>query len=454
MNDRRPGACGVRPASVLGVCLLAAAACGGEPPPPPAATAPAPAAATVEDARDIRLVGHTDLNGFGNGGEGLDLVEYPDGRRVLFYAHTAPPTCLSVVDVTDPAAPAVLAQLPTVAPHIRCNSLGVSGTTLIVAQNTDEPGQPFGGARIFDVSDPASPEELAFFDTSGGPSRGAHYVWFADGEYAYLSTGAPDFEPAVPPRGDDQFLMIVDVRDPRRPVEAGRWWMPGQRAGEPGAPLPRTETADGVRMHTAVVLPERPDRLYAGWIDGGAVILDISDKSNPRLVGQRSWYPQTPGYIAHTFLPILERGIAIAAQEANQPECADWPKPLWTVDISDETAPREIVQFPYPEGLERYCTEGRFGGHNIHVNRPKPTAARLTNTVVAAFQNAGVRIYATDDPAAPEEIAHWVPASPTGTVGGVLINDVYVDENGLIYAADRVGGGLYILEYTGARPLR
>ena len=427
---------------------LVVAGCGG------AAPASPELGTASEDALNMRLVGHTDLNGLGNGGEGLDLVEYPDGRRVLFYAHTASPTCLTTIDVTDPAAPAMLAQLPTVAPHVRCNSLGVAGTTLIVAQNTEEPGQAFGGARIYDVSDPRQPEELAFFDTSGGPSRGAHYVWFSDGEYAYLSTGAPDFVPAVPPRGDDQFLMIVDVRDPLNPREAGRWWMPGQREGEPEAPLPRTTTADGVRMHTAAVLPDRPDRLYAGWIDGGAVILDISDKASPRLVGQRSWYPVTPGYIAHTFLPILERDLAIAAQEANQPACADWPKPLWTVDISDESQLREIVQFPYPDGLERYCTEGRFGGHNIHMNRPKTTSAHLTQTVVAAFQNAGVRIYSIDEPGQPEEIGHYVPASPTGTVGGVLINDVYVDENGLVYAADRLGGGLYILEYTGTQPLR
>jgi hypothetical protein len=394
------------------------------------------------------------LGGLGNGGEGLDLIEYPDGQRVLFYAHAEAPTCVSSIDVTTPAQPVVLEQLPTVAPHIRCNSLGVSGTTMIVAQNTDEPGQPFGGIRLFDVSDPTTLEELSFFDTSGGPSRGAHYVWFSDGEYAYISTGAPDFIPAVPPRGDDQFLMIVDVRDPLTPHEVGRWWMPGQRAGEPEAPLPRTTTADGVRMHTAAVFPEQPDRLYAGWIDGGAVILDISDKTNPSLVGQRSWYPKTPGYIAHTFIPILGRNFAVAAQEGALPQCADWPKPLWTVDISDETEPREIVQFPYPNELEYYCSEGRFGAHNIHMNRPNSTSARLTQTVVSAFLNAGVRIYSIEDPQQPKEIGHYVPVSPTGSVGGVLINDVYVDENKLIYAADRLGGGLYILEYTGPVPLR
>jgi hypothetical protein len=408
----------------------------------------------AQAAQNMRLIGHTDLNGKGNGGEGLDMHQYPDGRRVLFYAHTAEPTCFTTVDVTNPRQPKVLAQFPTAAKHVRCNSLGVSGTTMIVAQNTDEPGQPLGGMRIYDVADPARPREVAFFNTSGGKSRGAHYVWFADGQYAYLSTGAADFDPAVPPRGDDQFLMIVDVRDPARPKEVGRWWVPGQQKGEPGAPLPRTKSADGVRMHSAFISPERPDRLYAGWIDGGIIILDIKDKSKPKLVGQRSWYPVTPGYIGHSFLPLFERNLAIVTQEARLEECEDWPKPIWTVDLSNERAPREIVQFPYPAGLERFCTHGRFGAHNIHMNRPKPVSAKLTQTVVAVFQNAGVRVYSIADPKKPEEIGYLLPPSASDNPLDLTINDVFVDEKGIIYAADRTGGGVWIMEYTGSVPLR
>jgi hypothetical protein len=406
------------------------------------------------EARNLRIIGHTDLNGNGNGGEGLDLEQYADGRRVLFFAHAGAPTCFTTIDVTNPRAPRVLAQVPTLSQHVRCNSLGVSGRTMVVAQNTDLPGQPGGGALVYDVTDPAKPRQISYFNTSGGESRGAHYVWFADGQYAYLSSGSPDFIPAVPPRGDDQFLMIVDMRDPRSPKEVGRWWMPGMRKGEPGAPLPRTKTKDGVRMHSAFVSPERPDRVYAGWIDGGIVVIDIADKTKPKLIGQRSWFPVTPGYIGHSFLPLFDRNIAVVTQEANREKCADWPKPIWTVDISDETHPREITQFPYPAGLEEFCKEGRFGAHNIHMNRPKPTAAKLTQSVVASFQNAGVRVYSIADPKKPAEIGSLVPMAKSGKMGDMAINDVYVDEKGIIYAGDRNGGGLYIIEYTGQPPLR
>ncbi len=421
----------------------------------------------VADSRNMRIIGHTDLNGKGDGGEGLDLRQYPDGRRVLFFAHVYAPNCLSIVDVTDPTRPAVLHQMPAFASHVRCNSLAVSGNTLIIAQGTDEPGQPLAGARVFDVSDPARPVELAFFDTSGGPSRGAHSVWFADGNYAYLSTGAPDFEPAVPPRGDDQFLMILDMSNPRQPREVGRWWMVGQRKGEPGAPLPRTLTADGVRMHSAFVSPDRPDRLFAGWIDGGMVILDISDKSKPTLVGHRSWYPATDGYIAHSVVPIFSRNLAVAAQETTGPGCAGDERarpnsaqglqmPMWTVDISDERQPREIAQLPPPHNVESLCAgiKGRVGSHNIHMNRPTPNSAVLSQTVVAAMFAAGVRVYSIAKPDAPEEIGYLVPTAPPGEMGVIQINDVYVDENRLIYAADRHTGGLYVMEYTGPTPLQ
>lgn len=450
-------------AATVVAALALAGAHGG---PPAHATAPA-SWAKAKDAKHLRLIGHSDLNGKGDGGEGLALRQYPDGRRVLFIAHLTAPTCLTTVDVTRPEAPVVLAQLPTVAKEVRCNSLAVAGNTLIVAQQVEQPGQPGGGVRLYDVADPAQPRQLSFFDTSGGPSRGAHSVWFTDGAYAYVATGAPDFEPAVPPRGDDQLLMIVDVRNPRAPKEVSRWWLPGTRKGEPGSPLPRTKTKDGARLHSVSISPERPDRLYAGWIDGGLVILDIADKARPRLVGTRSWYPKTDGYIAHSAYAIPSRGIAVATAEATGPACAGAPEarpntreglqaPMWTIDIGDETRPMEITQLPPPADVETACAgiKGRYGAHNIFMNPPVPTAAHLKRTVVAAMFAAGIRIYSIADPKKPVEIAHFVAeAPPTSRMGVIQMNDIYVDEKKLIYAVDRISGGLYILEYTGPVPL-
>jgi hypothetical protein len=48
-----------------------------------------------------------------------------------------------------------------------------------------------------------------------------------------------------------------------------------------------------------------------------------------------------------------------------------------------------------------------------------------------------------------------VPAAPPGNPGGTIqINDVYVDEKGVIYRNDRFKGGLYIMECIGSTLLQ
>ena len=94
---------------------------------------------------------------------------------------------------------------------------------------------------------------------------------------------------------------------------------------------------------------------------------------------------------------------------------------------------------------EEFRQEGlRFGAHNIHENQPVPTSWRSDRYVVGTYFNGGVRIHDITDPFRPEEVASYIPAVPPGAPG-VQTNDVYVDENEVIYAVDRIGGGLYIL---------
>lgn len=52
-----------------------------------------PTSQTANDAavKHMRLIGHTDLGGYGNGGEGLALQQTKDGRRVLYIVPEAPP---------------------------------------------------------------------------------------------------------------------------------------------------------------------------------------------------------------------------------------------------------------------------------------------------------------------------------------------------------------------------
>ncbi|HVH77196.1 MAG TPA: hypothetical protein VM755_19950 [Stellaceae bacterium] len=427
--------------TVLCALLLAAA--------PARAQNPLAAAA----ASNMRIIGRSDLNGVGKGGEGLALKQYQGGRRVLFLAHESAPMCFSEIDVTQPNAPKVIKQIPVEADFVRCNSLGLAGNTLVVAHQTEKAGEPHAGLDIYDVSDPTQPRKLSHFDTSGPHSRGVHYVWFADGRYAYLSTGARDFTPRDPK--DDQFLMIVDLKDPRQPRELGRWWLPGTRQGDAAAAPARVGTFDsGIRMHSLTIPADLPNRAYIGWIDGGWLILDIGDKRHPRAIVRRAWQSLDEGF-AHTVLAIPARGIAIQSEEAIKFKCADWPKRNWVWDIRDERHPYPLAPFPPVPNQAALCRAGgRFGSHNIDMNRPVPNSKTLNNTVVGSYFNGGVRAYSIADPSHPVEIGYVIPAAPPGNpTPTIQINDIYVDEHGLIYANDRLSGGLYVIRYTGKVPL-
>ena len=121
----------------------------------------AAAAAAIPDRMNLELVGHSTLNGAGRGGEGLALKQY-GSRKILFLAHESGPQCFSVIDVTSPADPVVLKQIPVEAEFVRCNSLGLSGNILIVARQSEKVGQPHGGIKIYDVTKADNPQLLSY----------------------------------------------------------------------------------------------------------------------------------------------------------------------------------------------------------------------------------------------------------------------------------------------------
>lgn len=71
-------------------------------------------ATRTQEIKNMRLISHHDLNGFGDLGEGIALHRTSDGRRIFYMAHVGPPKDITSVDVTDIAigisAPPV--QLP------------------------------------------------------------------------------------------------------------------------------------------------------------------------------------------------------------------------------------------------------------------------------------------------------------------------------------------------------
>ena len=400
-------------------------------------------ATQTQEIRNMRLISHHDLNGYGNIGEGVHLHQTRDGRRVLYLAHESAPKDITSVDVTDIGNPKVLAQTELAYGHLRSNSLSIVDDTMLVAYQSLEPGQPGTGMGVYNISNPEEPQQIGFMDLGGEYSRGCHCLWWAEGNYAHLSTGAADFQPRN--QKDDQFYMIVDVSDPTSPKETGRWWFPGTREGD-AEPMParHPQFDAGHRLHNGNVYPERPDRAYCAYMDSGVMILDIEDKSNPKMISHINYAPPFPGF-THTVLPLFNRDLMLVTQEAVRVGGEDYPKLMWMMDIRDETNPVIISTLPMPDTDDFFNRPGRFGAHNVYENQPGPTCFFSDTLIFATLFNAGVRVYDTSDPFRPEEVAYFVPEIPEGAASNG-INDVYVDENGIMYVVDRLKGGLYILE--------
>jgi len=258
-----------------------------------------------------------------------------------------------------------------------------------------------------------------------------------------MAAGSPDFEAANP--NDDQFYRCVDVRDPSKPKEIGRWWLSGTRKGDNVAPPPRHTLDKGYRAHNCNVYPQRPDRMYLCYLDGGMYIMDIADKSQPKVISHWTNSPPYTGF-THTAVPLFDRGLILVTEESTENNAKDWPKLIWMLDARDETHPVSFSTLPMPP-VDAYKNRGgRFGSHNIHETcRCRPPSSRPTG--VRHLLQRRLRAFDISNAYQPKEVAAFVPPAPNGSkLGAIQLNDVYVDERQIVYTVDRFSGGLYILE--------
>lgn len=389
------------------------------------------------------LMGHSAV------GEGMSLQLAPDGRRILWLAHAGGPKSHSAVDVSEPREPRLVCQADLPHSQVRASSLEVAGNLLVVGYECERAGMKPAGFDLFDVSQPERARLVSHFDRSGAHSRGVTSVWFVDGEYVHIASGAEDFRPRD--ARDDQCYSIVDVRDPARPREAGRWWVPGTREGDAEASPRRVEGAleigrTGFRARNAIVLPERPDRAYLACLDYGSVILDISDFSRPESVGRWSNCPPYAGY-THTALPLPARNLMLVSDATAEDAAQDWPRLVWLLEIRAEDNPMPMSTLPIPPKDAFAKRGGRYGANNLHRNRPVPGAWRSDSIVFGTFFNGGLRAFDIANAHRAEEIAYYVPGAPEGSpAGAVQLDGVYADDRGIVYTADRHTGGLYIVE--------
>ena len=374
-------------------------------------------------AWNMRLVGHCPMD---NRGDGMH-INLKDGYA--YFAHMGDHGIgTSVVDVRDPTAPRLVTQIP--APDgIHSHKVQIVGDVLLINYERYRSSTSQGGLKVFDVSKPTDPREIGFLPMTG---KGVHRMTYWEEPYAYV-TGSEE-------GWTDQFLMIVDLSDPSNPREVGRFWMPGMHAA--GGETLNLPPGRSSKLHHALV---RGDRAYCGWWDQGLVIVDISDTSRPTFVSQLDFGADVSG-ATHTACPLPGRDVLVVTDECVHDDCQGIPKQVRMVDISDERNPKVLSLFPVPAEADFCARGGRFGPHNIHEMRPGTLSD--PNTVYLTYFNGGVRVLDVTDAASPREIAYFVPEAPPGRKS-IQLNDILVDQNGLIYVSDRYAGGLYIFELTG-----
>jgi len=363
------------------------------------------------DASGLRRIGHSDLGGYG---DGMQVLRDGDA---LYVAHFGPSGMgTSILDVSDPARPSLVHQWQA-PPGTHTHKVQVADGLLLVNHERFRGGDPWSaGMAVYRLDDPFEPRQIGWWPSGG---QGVHRIVWNGGRYAYLSATADGF--------DHRIWVIVDLADPTHPVEAGRWWWPGQ------IPAGKAYAAHHALVHG--------ERAYLGFWDAGMVILDISDVTRPRQVATLSW---SPGGNTHTCMPLPGRSLVVVTDEAVAERCQEQQKLVRVVDVRDERHPVVVGTCPPPEG--DFCQRGlRVGPHNLHEHRPGQAAYRSESLVFVTYFNAGLRVYDLADPTAPGEVAHWVPEPPPGQEAPQS-NDVFVDADGLVYLTDRVGGDLDVLQ--------
>lgn len=399
--------------------------------------------------KNIRFVGHSDQGG------------RPDGTQVMlhkghaFVGHMFSDG-FSVIDVRDPRAPktvAFVANPPnTRSHHIQLHDgilLAVQGANVWALARYNDDKKYFtaaltdsfkteaefaAGLRVYDVSRPEAPREIAFLQV---PGLGLHRIWWTGGRYAYASAHEKGFR--------DHIMIAIDMSDATRPRLAGRWWLPGMAENEE----PRAPKGKRWAAHHAIVAG---NLAYGAWRDGGLTVHDVGDPAHARLISHVNWSPPFAGG-THTPLPLPGRDLLVVADEATSNNCSNGIAYSWVFDVRLPENPVSIATLPTPKDAD-YCGKGgKFGPHNLHENRPG--TLQRSDLIFATYHNAGVRVFDISDQFQPREVGYYVPSDPERIVdirpnAAKVIQscDVLVDPNGLMLVTD-TNAGLYILQYEG-----
>jgi len=471
-------------AGVLLVIALAGASSGAAAQQPPDAARRGHGA----EERDMRLVGMHDLQARSayqplirrHGARWIAYVGHHGGRARNPLTGSSEDNGTSLLDVTDPHAPKLLAHIPGAPGGPEAGGAQMVRVCEGKALPKGDPNKVYllrtlgnTGHEVWDVTNPAAP---ALVTTVTRGLNGTHKNWWdCDRGIAYLvADGRPDGWRT------NRMIKVYDLSDPAKPVHIRDFGLLGQ---EPGSTGPAPEG-----LHGLVALGPRIYVAYGTWKEGILQILDRDKllKGDPNAANRFAptrdnlLYPQVgrmdmqPAWGGHTAFPILGvqvpgfqkhaqgklRDFVLVVSESLANECREYPHFAFLVDVTDETKPFGVSNFQVPEALGNFCARGgRFGTHSSHESF---TPIFYKKLVFIAYFNAGVRAVDIRDPYAPKEVGYYIPATTERTDercvedGGakkckvaIQTNNVEVDDRGYIYIVDRANTGMHILELYG-----
>ena len=295
-----------------------------------------------------------------------------------------------------------------------------------------ESGYHDGGFKIYDISNPAHPELVAYQRTGG---VGVHR-FDCDANYAYISTEMEGYVGNI--------IVIYDIADPSNVRETSRWHMPGQHVAD--GEVPHWEGVRN-RVHHGLRIG---DELWTACWHGGFNVIDLSDVANPTTVASHNYHPPFPEP-THTVMPLSQpidgRRIAICVDEEHPHPTGQPHAFLWVFDVTDYDDIRplstfHVTDFDAPWANAHLAEDGRYWHGRPEIYGPGAHQFQehiRDGLVYCTWFSAGLRIIDVSDPRRPRERGYFIP-QPAKGFPAPQSNDVDVDENGIIYLIDRING--------------
>jgi hypothetical protein len=386
--------------------LFAIPACDGG----PAAGIDAPSDVAIDapyEAENIELVGHVDLDADSNLG-----LAVAGNHAYVGYKYDG---TIDIVDISDPAAPVRVGgfALGWDAAEVRA----IPDLARLYVLNA--PAE----LVVFDLADPAAPAQIGSFKV---PNTIGHelFLWR---------------DPAAPSR------VLAVISD----VSAAGGFVVLDVSNPSAITMHHRQTFSPLH---SVSLSDDGARMYLSSISGAVGVMDstqlvVQGVAQPAtlLANRRvsDCAAQSATCIAHSTVKVPGRALAVVTYE-NEMCPKGW---MDLVDLTDETMPRRAGTWRHPKAALCGDAEPDLGRFGYGPHNPTVTP----NLALVSWYRAGFLIFDIRDPAAPVEVAHFVPDAPPGSRlawGRVASVSYPIIKDGLIYVVDG-RNGLDILRYVG-----